>query len=209
MKIKFDKFFFLGLYVLLSVVINQWINFSLFSSFPENSFGEILWFCDFTGIILGIGLILKNIKLTTLTFVMAVPAQFLWIVDFFMEVFGSGLGRTTVLWSYGPLVFWASVNLHLILIPFSFYGVWKLGFFKKALKSILIYIFLLLAFSFIFTLPNENINCVFYSCDGEDPGAGYLEYFILHSLFFWSVIAIISFYSFKLIFQKFHCRKKS
>lgn len=197
MKIKVDRYFFIGLWVLISVLANQWANFVQW----QDPF-EILWFCDFTALILGVGLILKNRMLITLTLVSAVPAQSIWIIDFFLEAFGHGMGRTAQLWSYGHLVFWLSVNLHAILIPVSLYGVWKLGFNTKALKLTLIYISLLLIASFLFTSPIENRNCVFYDCDEQDPKGGYLGFFLIHSLFFWNLIVAASFYIMRFLFHK-------
>lgn len=188
-KIKFDRFFILGIIVLASVTANQWVNFIRW----QNPL-EILWFCDMTAVILGVGLIIKSKKAATLTLVMAIPAQFLWIVDFFLEATGNGMGRTAELWSYGETVFWFSVILHAILIPISFYGVWRLGFDKKVLGLILFYTFSLLLVTYLLTEPAYNQNCVFYDCDGSDPGSGYLRYFIFDFLLPWELIFIVSYF---------------
>jgi len=187
-KIKFDRFTILGIFVLLSVGLNQYENFIRW----QDPF-EILWFCDMTAVILGIGLIFKSKSAATLTLVMAVPAQFLWIIDFFLEAFGVGLGRTEELWEYGQVVFWLSVNLHAILIPISFYAVWKLGFEKKILKYVLLYALLLLVATYLTADPSYNRNCVYYGCDEKDPGGGYLHYFIFEFLIPWELIFIVSF----------------
>lgn len=188
-KIKFDRYTALGIFVLVSVILNQYVNFVKYWD-PL----EILWFCDTTAFILGIGLILKNRTMITLTLVSTIPAQFMWIVDFFMEAAGQGAGRTSELYTFGPVVFWLSVNLHAILIPISFYATWKLGFDKKALPWILIYIFFLLNSTYFFTPISENRNCVFHGCDDADPGSGYATYFLLHSLLYWLVSFSISFF---------------
>ncbi len=202
-RIKFDRFFFLGLFVLGSVFANQYVNFVRWHN-PT----EILWFCDMTAVILGTGLILRNRIMITLALVMAIPAQARWILDFFLEAVGSGAGRTAMLFSYGLTVFWLSVNLHAIVIPISFYGVWKLGFARKALLPILIYGFILLTVSFLFTNPIENINCVFYSCDVVDPGKGYLKYFLVNTLLFWEMTFLISFFICKKIADFFGKQKE-
>lgn len=188
-KIKLDRYFFLGIFVLASLVANQWANFIRWQD-PL----EILWFCDMTALVLGIGLIMKNKTMITLTLVTTIPAQFMWIVDFFLEAFGEGSGRTVILYSFGPVVFWLSVNLHAILIPISAYSTLKLGFDKKALPFILVYIFFLLNSTYFFTPISENRNCVFYGCDAQDPGGGYANYFFVNSLLYWLLIMSISFY---------------
>ncbi len=201
-KVEFDRFFFLGLFVLGSVFANQYVNFVRWHN-PT----EILWFCDMTAVILGVGLILRNRVMITLALVMAIPAQFRWILDFFLEAIGVGAGRTAMLFSYGLTVFWLSVNLHAIVIPISFYGVWKLGFARNALLPILIYGFALLSSSFFFTDSLENINCVFYACDVVDPMEGYLRYFLVNSLLFWEVTFIVSFFACKKIADFFGKKK--
>jgi len=194
-RIKLDRYFFLGLFVLVSVLANQYVNFVRWQD-PL----EILWFCDMTAVFLGVGLMFKSKKIATLTLVMAIPAQFLWIVDFFLEIFGDGMGRTAQLWSYGDTVFWFSVNLHAILIPISSYAVWRLGFDNKTLGYVLLYAFLLLVVTYLTTEPIENRNCVFYGCDSVDPGDGYLRYFIFDFLIPWQLIFIASFFVQKKVF---------
>ena len=138
-----------------------------------------------------------------MTLVLAVPGQFMWIADFFLEMFGHGLGRTAELWGYGPVVFFSSVTLHGLLIPCSFYGVWKKGFDPKALVPALIYVYILLTVTFLLTPPAENVNCVFFRCDGEDPGTGYWRHFIIGSLLVWSVVVPVVFQALRWFFGRF------
>jgi hypothetical protein len=191
-NIKFDRFFFLGLFVLVSVFANQYVNFVRWHN-PA----EILWFCDMTAVILGIGLIFRNRIMITLALVMAIPAQFRWILDFFLEAVGMGAGRTATLFSYGLSVFWLSVNLHAIVIPISLYGVWQLGFAKNALPAILGYGFVLLTTTYLFTNPQENINCVFYACDADYFQGQYFDYFLIKVLLFWEFVFLTSFFACK------------
>lgn len=197
-KIEFDRYTVLGIFVLVSVVLNQYVNFIKYWD-PL----EVLWFCDATAFVLGIGLILKNKTMITLTVVTTIPAQFMWIADFFLEALGAGAGRTETLYSFGPLVFWLSVNLHAILIPISAYATWKLGFDKKSLSWILLYAFFLLNITYFFTPLADNRNCVFYGCDESDPGSGYTTYFLLNSLLYWLVLFIVSFFIQNKIFEFF------
>lgn len=203
-NIKFDRFFFLGLFVLGSVFANQYVNFVRWHN-PA----EILWFCDMTAVILGTGLILRNRIMITLALVMAIPAQFRWILDFFLEAVGMGSGRTAALFSYGLSVFWLSVNLHAIMIPISFYGVWKLGFARNALLAILGYGFVLLTATYLFTDPEENINCVFYACDVAYSQGKYFQYFLFKVLLFWELVFLVSFFACKIVADFFAKNKSS
>ena len=203
-EIKFDRYTFLGLFVLASVIANQTVNYMHY-----HDFFEVLWFCDATAFILGIGLILKSKAAATLTLVMAIPAQFLWIVDFFLEAAGSGMGRTQELWQFGPWVFWFSVNLHGILIPISLYAVWKLGFERKILKAVLLYAFFLLAATYLTTNPPNNRNCVFFDCDASDPGYGYLVHFTFKLVLLWEIIFVLSFFLQKKFFTHLEAKRKN
>ncbi|MCI0559668.1 MAG: hypothetical protein MN733_14340, partial [Nitrososphaera sp.] len=107
----------LGLYLIVSVVMNLWVNTSL---------TELLWYCDAAALILGIALWTKSSPLATMILVTAIPSQFLWIVDFFLQQLGVGLGRTEHLQGLKLSVYLLSVNLHAIVMPCALYGVWKL-----------------------------------------------------------------------------------
>jgi hypothetical protein len=201
-EVKLDRYTILGIFVLLSVIANQYVNYVRY----HDPF-EVLWFCDMTAFILGVGLILKSKAAATLTLVMAIPAQFLWIVDFFLEAVGGGMGRTQELWEYGKWVFWLSVNLHGILIPISLYAVWKLGFQKNMLKTILLYAFFLLAATYITATPPNNRNCVYFDCDYTDPGFGYLKHFTFNLVLYWEIIFVLSFFAQKKIFSFFEKKR--
>ena len=155
-KIKFDRFIFIGIYLLLSVAVNQWVNIAKYNN--EVGIRGIIWFCDLTAILLGIGMILKNKSLVTVSLVTAVPAQLPWIFDFFLEAAGNGMGRTAGIWGWGPEVFWATVNLHSMLIPLSLYGVYKLGFDAKGLKYALLYGAFVLFLSYSISPIKSNFN---------------------------------------------------
>ena len=111
---------------------------------------------------------------------MAIPAQFMWIIDFIMEIFGTGFGRTEFLFNYGLDVFLGSLNIHIILIPTALYLVYKRGFHPKCYWYVQLVSIILLGGAFLFSPPVENVNCVFYDCDASfDVFYGkevYLEY---------------------------------
>lgn len=168
--------------------------------FLYNDLSDILWYCNIIAIVLGAGLILKNNKAVTLAFVTTIPAQLLWMIDFFFELLGEGMGRTAHIFN-NPL--WAIIlttNLHLVLIPIATYGVYKLGFAENILPHLILFIVALLSISYFFTDIEVNINCVFYSCDATEPPLGedkvdYAGYFIFRSLLFWNLIGVIIYYA--------------
>lgn len=189
----------LGIYLLISVIANQTINYVNFHSLIG-----VLWYCDMTALLLGISLLFNNRTMATVSLVTAVPAQFLWIIDFFLQFFNRGFGRTEELFSYGSWVFWFSTNLHASLIPISLFAVWQLGFDRLAIKSVLFYMGSLTTITFVFTDYASNINCVFFSCDQKfqlNDFAGYAKYFVFNILLCWQIISAISFFVFRFIFQ--------
>ncbi len=190
-KRTYDEFFVLGWVVGIGCLLDLMANMG-------DPF-EILWFCSATALLLSVGLFRKNTIIITMVFLMAVPAQFFWIADFILQNFGVGLGRTALLSTSGPFVYWTSLLLHVLLIPVSTYGVWKLGFNARAFWPSLGYGWGLLILSYFLTAPVLNHNCVFFSCDGMDPGGGYQVYF-MRSLLTWSAVFILYFTVMRVIF---------
>lgn len=181
-KPKPDEFFFLGWLVGIGFLLDLLANLG-------DPF-EVLWFCSATSLLLTIGLFRKNALIISMVLLLAIPAQFFWIVDFFLTKFGHGLGRTAMLSFSGPLVYWSSLLLHALLIPVSAYGVWKLGFQKRCLLPSFLYFWLLLTLTFFLTTPETNHNCVFYPCDMADTGGKY-EVYYAYSMISWTVIVYI------------------
>ncbi len=153
----------LGLIVLFFVSSNAFIHIFL----EGQDWGELLWFCDVMSFILAFALFTKNKFLINTTFLASVPAQFMWIVDFFLELTVGGMGRTAWLFEDADTIFtpFISTVMHGILIPFSFYGIYKLGFVKRAIFGVYAIIVILLPVTYFFTDPTINRNCVFFPCD--------------------------------------------
>ncbi len=128
---------------------------------------ELLWFCDLMSFVLAYALWTKNRFLLSVVFLASVPAQFMWIVDFFMNLFGTGFGRTDWLFedSYLWITPYISTIMHAILIPFSAWGIWKYGFSKRAILGVYFIIVTLLPITYFFSDPTINRNCVFFPCD--------------------------------------------
>ena len=162
---------------------------------------EVLWFCSLSTLLLTFGLFRRNTLLITMVFVLAIPAQFFWILDFILEIFGKGFGRTAMLASSGPTVYWTSLLLHVLLIPVSAFAVWRLGFDRRALWPAFGYVWALLAASYFLTEPALNHNCAFFNCDAADPGGGYFFYF-LSSGCTWSSILIVTFMAWQFVFRR-------
>ena len=133
----------------------------------EADFGELFWFCDFVSYILAFALFTKNRFLISTVLLASVPAQFLWIADFFMNLAGSGLGRTDWLFTDNDVWWtpWISTLMHGMIIPLSAWGVWKYGFDKRAIWGVYAIILFLLPATYFFTDPTINRNCVFFPCD--------------------------------------------
>lgn len=138
----------------------------------------------------------------TVVLAAAVPAQAMWIVDFVLELFGRGMGRTAFLMECGPVILAASVVTHLLLIPAALAGVLKLGYHRKAWQGVLLSGALISLGTLLLTPVWKNVNCAFYPCDTSDPGSGYGVYFLLNFWLMWSAIGVISFFMGRMIFHK-------
>ncbi len=188
-----DPFIVLGW---VAVVI---VAFDIFANWGD--WTELLWFCTVTTSLLAYALFRKNALIMTVCLVMALPAQSMWVIDFVLEMFGMGMGRTAMLEPCGPLIFWGSAVIHTFMIPVSYWGVRQLGFSRAALGWALFYGISLLVLSFVLTPEFKNVNCVFFHCDRDDPGGGYLRYFLTRSLFLWVMIVIGSYFVLRWLFR--------
>ncbi len=172
----------------------------------DYSLVELLWFCNIASFIGAIGILFRNKIIVSGTLIAALPAQALWIIDFFYQLVGvEGLGRTGALFESDQnfFVFGVSVVLHTTLIPILFYAVYKLGFvlYRGIVFALVIYGHLLLVLSYLFTPTSLNINCVLFPCDvsfsevqdqiylGEYASIQYLSRVFL----FWTLSAIVFF----------------
>jgi hypothetical protein len=186
-------------YLVLSSVLDQYF------SYVRHGEISFLWFCNIAALLLALGIYLSNLKIMSVIMIFAIPAQGLWIIDFFLEFFGFGFGRTAHLFLFGSDIFLTSLNLHIGLIPISIFMIWRHGFHRHCFGIAFISGLLLLIFSFIFTHPLGNINCVFYSCDvlmdAIEPKSEYLIYFIQY-VGAWFILLIIFYWINMLIWSK-------
>lgn len=74
--------------MLLSVFINMAKNF-----YQYGGLQDIFWFCNIIAIILGVGILIKSKKAVTLALVTCIPSQFMWLFNFFLEIFLDGFGQ--------------------------------------------------------------------------------------------------------------------
>jgi hypothetical protein len=192
-------------YLVLSSVLDQYFSYI--------RHGEIsfLWFCTIAALILAVALYLQNRIWMSAILVLAIPAQFLWISDFFLHIFGIGLGRTAQLFDFGTDIFLTSLNLHIILIPIALFATWKYGFEFRSFWYGFLFFVLLLCLSFVLTDPLDNVNCVFYSCDELQRNVysreEYVPYFLLY-LFGCVCVYFVSFFSNNWFWQKVHFESK-
>ncbi len=189
-----DRFYWLGW---AAVVV---LAFDLFANLGD--WTELLWFCSVTTALLACALFRKNALMMTVCLVLAVPAQSVWVGDFVLQLLGLGMGRTALLVPCGPLIFWGSLVIHTFVIPVSFWGVVRLGFHRGALGWAILYGGALLMASYLWTPPYKNVNCVFFSCDRDDPQGGYWAHFWFETMLRWAVIVPASYAVGRLLFWK-------
>lgn len=200
--------FSLGWGLLVLVTINLSAHVSKW-----NDWQEVLWYCNFAALLLSFGLILKSRILINSVLISSIPVQFFWILDFFLSLFGAGLGRTAWLFSdAGVFIFMLSTLFHSALIPMSIWGSHKVGLSKKSFLFTLVVFSIMMFGTYIFTDYRENRNCVFYPCDiiyYEDPyvvlGSGeYLSWgYFSKDLLTWYAI-----FSFSYLFWQRKFKKK-
>ena len=116
-------------------------NFSLVCSWPYHlikyeSVSQLLWFCNIVLILLAFGLYFESSIVLTAVLLGALAAQLPWMLNFLIKLFfGHYLfGVSSYMFGYGfhSIRFYAELD-HLLILPLSMYGVYKLHFHKTEL----------------------------------------------------------------------------
>lgn len=210
-----DKILRVGAILLLFFIsFNVIINFLYWN----DGWTEILWYCDLAVIILSIGILFKKKYLISGVLITAIPAQFFWILDFVLKVIGfEGFGRTTWLFAWPFLTVLPSIIVHAILIPLSFYAVRIYGFDKKGFYVAMGILVFTMFMPFFFSAQDDNINCVFYSCDVNFEHSATYTYlgipaysvgYLLFIAFRWVIWTIITYFSLLALFRSLFKRVK-
>lgn len=143
---------------------------------PTFSVYEMFYFCNFFALVLCLIIFFGSVatvkKFTSIIFVGAVVAQMPWIVFYILDYFGlenfqrfKGLDAFLVGGQY--LKYSLSIFSHIFLIPFTFFIISKIGFYKHKIINTCVYSFLYFAVSyFLARVSGVNINCLIYPCDG-------------------------------------------
>ncbi len=185
----------------ISLCILVILNILLHIFYEGRDLAEVFWFCNIATFYLAYGFYFRDAAPINATLAIAIPAQFLWIVDYAMFVFlDESLGRTAILMESSTTYIVALVSLimHMITIPLAIFGTVKFGFTKRAYTWMLAIVFVLLPATYLFTSAIENRNCVFYPCDYtyaqyydkfvlHDPSHSTLPYFAQY-MFFWFIL---------------------
>jgi len=151
-----------AIFLIIIVFANTLINFFYWN----DGWTEILWYCSLASLVLSVGILLKNSYLNSIVLTTAIPAQFFWILDFVIQFIGfDGIGRTAWLFEWPLITIFLSIVLHVVLIPLAIYSVYIYGFKKKSLPFTFIFIIICMVLPFLFSAYDDNVNCVFYSCD--------------------------------------------
>lgn len=200
---------FLGIFLLAMVALNMLYHWKIWYEWQE-----ILWYCNVAGIVCGSAILLQSQKLISAVLLTAIPAQSLWIIDFFLDLSGHGMGRSQNMFEgSGTAIFMISTILHGSLIPVSLYATSKLGYSKRAFfYGLTIFILILLPLTFLEGDFSENRNCVFYPCDldfDEDTitiarHVRYMtsSYLLLNVMGFWVAFATASHSILRVLFNR-------
>lgn len=182
----------ISILLILFILFNVIVNFLYW----KDGWTEILWYCDFAAILLSLGILFRKTYLISGVLITAIPAQFFWILDFVLKVVGlESFGRTTWMFSWPFLTVLPSIIVHILLIPLAFYAVKVLGFDRKGFYIAIGIILFAMIMPFFFSAQDDNINCVFYSCDVNFENSATYTYLGMSSysseyLFFITVRAI-------------------
>ncbi len=154
----------LGLFLITVVFINIYF-IAKYSSLQTET---LLWYCDLATLILAISILFKNPLFSSSVFISAVPAQFMWILDFFRLLFTNytaGRNAWLINSTANEYQVYSSIIMHFILIPSALWALYRFGFNKMSILVAWLSTFFLLSVSYFLTDPRLNTNCVFRPCD--------------------------------------------
>ncbi len=129
---------------------------------------KVLYLCYIGLIILGIGVLKRNIGLVLSQIYILLIPLLIWNVDFFYQlILGKPLfGITDYFFGNDFLTLGRVISLqHIITIPLGIYVASLIGFKKNKAELIsLVEVLIMFLIVLLFTNPAVNINCVFFSC---------------------------------------------
>ena len=160
---------------------------------------SLFWFSNWLPLIVAIGFIFKSRIVMTSAAIAALVTEPGWMADFISRLFfGTGLfpGPVTeyMFVNIGPGSFFFYLELnHLVTLPLSLYGVFRLGVSALAYRLCMIYSFVFNSVTYFFTPAGANVNCVHFSClAASGPGFVsqpyyYIVWMVLVGLIAWPV----------------------
>ena len=152
---------------IISLIVLLWSSADAYFLLKYEHFSQLFWFCNAALFLLAIGFYFRKSIIMTAVLVGALVVQIPWDIDFFIHLlFGYDLfGLTAYMFEYGfrDIRFYTELD-HLLIIPLSLYGVYKLGFHKNGWILGSIYAIFINTSAYLFSSKVDNVNCVFYSC---------------------------------------------
>ena len=157
----------ISIFKILSLIALVWSSADAYLLVKDESLSQLLWFCNAVVFLLAFGLYFESAIVLTAVLVGALVVQLPWLLDFFIKLFfGHYLfGVTSYMFDYGlfNIRLYAELD-HLMIIPFSIYGVKKLGLHKNGWIIGTAVAIIINGGAYVFSSYKDNINCVFYSC---------------------------------------------
>lgn len=156
------------LYDAIGIFLLIWGVLAILNVIYLREFGEMLWQCYVSLIIIGFGIVRRNTSwIGSQLNIISIPL-ILWTVDFLYLLITS-----EPLWGIsdyffiedGPILSNLITLQHIFTIPLSFFVIYNLGFKRKDFWKIsVMQIIAIYLASYFFTSRERNINCVFEPC---------------------------------------------
>src|SRR3989344_9244156 len=151
----------ISIFKIFSLIVLVWASADAYLLVKDESLSQLLWFCNSVIFLLAFGLYFESSIVLTAVLIGALVVQLPWVLDFFIKLFfGHDLfGVTSYMFDYGfnNIKFYAELD-HLMIIPFSIYGVKKLGLHKKGWIIGTAVAIIINGGAYIFSSYKDNIN---------------------------------------------------
>ena len=156
-------------FLVVGIILLIWSLVDIVNTIVNKSWYQLAWFSNNIVLILSLAFIFRNKILMSAVAVSSLIVELPWFIDFFGRLlfnfvpFGGLSDYMFYEITVKNWLFYLELN-HLVLIPLSMYGMYKLGVHKKAYLICWIFILYLNSLAYFLTPIELNINCVNRLC---------------------------------------------
>ncbi len=183
--IENNRYFLIGLFFLFLQLFVVWGNYT------KERYDVFFWFCNHTPLIFAFAFFIRSNNLIKGLINVGFIIQFLWTIDFIFKLFFNLYIFDVTRYVFediSGIAVLVPILIHIVSTNLALYFTYKKRPNMKGLFFSLIYIIFLYASTLLYTLEQENVNCVYLLCGANSLTFSSYTYFWPILLFFVIVV---------------------